>query len=668
MITFVTKDPSRHQVTIGVSTSLEEVHKYCETQQELGFDLETTGVKFFLHNPLLTVIGTPDRCYVVDNTEASGWPLKEVLSFEGFKDKTILGHNLKFDFTFAAYRGVKIPLQCHDTMTTEQCLIKGLDVTWFDGKKKQKPLSVSLAATLLRRTGKRDMDKKVRDEFPYMSFRSAVFADRHVRYAGDDIVSLWRIRDEQLRVATLMEQTLQISLNNAVVPCVALMEARGVLLDQKKWLEAADKSVEIVDRLELELDAILAQHGYKQKPRIKARYYQQNMFEPIPVLVQNKNTGNLNYNSPTQLKKVFNALGWEIPTDQKGKETFGKDEIDRFILNHFDAPSREFLRTFKELKISLKRLSSFGAEFLKKLNPNQGTVHTSYNTNKTATGRFSSEDPNLQQIPADKIYRECFIARPGYKIMSADYSGAELRILASRSKDRKMLTLIDADLHSELATPVWRIIKGDPDLVINKNDYPEERNLNKKVMFSKLYGASVAKTALILNIPQDMAQDCENAMKGVVPEAFQFLDAQGVFAAEHGYLFFNPVVKSRRYFPEIVALDDQGMPYIKDSARYLSDYDIEAIGRKSGNAVMQGTNADMMKIAIVNLTHWIIRNNWPDHILLQVHDELVFELKDDEGMEERAKKYEEIMGKAANKFLEGIKMVTEWKILSHWSK
>lgn len=670
MIKFITKDPTLHDVAFKTSSDLGEVHAFCVVQDELGFDIETTGLKFFLHQPLLTVIGTPEVCYVVDNTERSGWPLNEVLDFPGNTDKLWLGHNLKFDFGFAFYRCVPPLLKCYDTQVTEQCLVKGLDASFTQGKQKKKVpgVSVSLKATLYRRTGNNTMEKAVRDEFPLMSFRSATFSTRHIEYAGGDITELWEIREEQLRVARLMEQELQVDLNNAVVPCVALMEARGVLMDQKKWLDAAQLRIDEVERIELEMDEYLRTQGYPQKLRKKTRSYQLDMFGGTPKLAQNKNLNNINYNSSKQLLGLFENMGWDTPEDQKGKATFGKGEIDRFILNNFDSPQKELLRLLKEYKVSLKRMSSFGETFLEKLNPAGGTMHTTYSTNKTVTGRFGSSDPNLQQIPGEQIYRECFIARPGYKIFTADYSSAELRILASMSGDKVMLELVDGDLHSALATPVWRIIYDDPTLVIDPKVHEKERKKSKIVTFSKLYGATVAKTALILNIPLDVAQQCEAAMRAVIPEAFAFLDRQGEFAAEHGYLLFNDVVKSRRFFPEIIRLNAEGLPQLRDEAANMTDYEVGAIGRKASNAPMQGTNGDMMKIAIVNLTHWIVRNNWPDYILLQVHDELVIEMLDDETVNERAEKYAEIMNKAANKFLKGLKMKTEWKLAPHWSK
>lgn len=659
MIKFVTKYPSHYRETIkrfDISTSLKEVHEFCEAQEELDLDLETNGLSLFNNHPLLTVIGAGDTCFVVDNTLNNGWPLNEVLSLEGAENKTYIGHNLKFDFGFIFYRKGPKLLKCYDTMIAEECITKGLG------------LSSSLAATVERRLGGMYMDKSVRMEFVGMSHKTAWFADRHIEYAGGDTTELRRVRQEQLRVAEITGQLDQVHLNNMVVPCVALMEARGVLLDQKKWIEQAEKMIEEAHKKELELDGILLDHGHgkEYRPRQRRRYLQLDIVGP-PKVVTNPCKNHINYNSSKQMLGLFDKLGWETP--MKGeKPTFGKDEIDEFILNNYYAPQRQFLKTLKEYKLALKRVSSFGVDFLKMLNPAGGTLHTNYSTNKTNTARFSSSSPNLQQIPHDSEYRECFVSRPGYKLFTADYSGAELRILADMSEDRKMAELIDGDLHSAMATPAFRVIYNDPDLVITKKTHPKERDQSKKNSFAKLYGASVHKTALIMDIPLETAELVDKAIKGFLPEAFGFLDSRIDQVMETGYVLGNDVMSTRRWFPETTILVE-GVPTLTPDIEMLSEYDIGSLTRRSSNFPLQSTNGDMIKCAIVNLTHFISKRGYDDHVILQVHDELVIEVKDDEAAEERCKMYATIMTNAANKFLKnGVKMKTEWSLEKYWKK
>lgn len=661
MIKFVTRNQEHYRETVTrfeMTSNLEEVHRFCEAQEEIDLDLETNGLSFFQNHPLLTVIGAGDVCYVVDNTINNGWPLKETLSFKGSTEKLIIGHNLKFDFGFIFYNGGPKFLRCYDTMVSEECITKGLD------------LSSSLKDTVERRLGGVYMDKSVRMEFTKMSHRTAYFADRHIDYAGGDTTELRRVREAQLRVAEQTDQVYQITLNNAVVPCVALMETVGILLDQDKWIKQAEAMIADVDRMEVEMDNILLEFGVGKhyRPRQRSRTLQLNFAGP-PTLVVNKCKNHINYNSPSQLLKLFGELGWETPTKPDGKETFGKDEIDQFILNNFESQQKDFLKMLKEYKLALKRASSFGIEFLKMLNPEKGgTLHTEYSTNKTVTGRFASSKPNLQQIPHDKEYRECFIARPGYKLFTADYGGAELRILASMSGDRKLAQLLEEDLHASMATVVYRVVYDDPSLVVTKATHPKERDACKRVTFSKLYGATVKKTALILDIPIELAERVEQAMRDFLPDAFHFLESRSEEVMETGYIMFNKVMKSRRWFPNTAMLYD-GVPVIAPDIAMLSEYDIGSIGRQSSNAPMQGTNGDMMKVAIVNITHLIEKRGYPDRILLQVHDELVIEVKDDEGAKERCEIYAKLMTKAANMFLEnGVNMVTEWSLENHWQK
>ena len=299
------------------------------------------------------------------------------------------------------------------------------------------------------------------------------------------------------------------------------------------------------------------------------------------------------------------------------------------------------------------------------INPVTGAVHTIYKQCSTSTGRFASGDtknghPNMAQIPRQNQYRIPFKARPGYKIMTIDFSGCELTILASESKDRKLISLLmddDKDMHSYLANACWRVLKNDPDYVVSD----AERTQFKGVNFGMVYGATPMRIASLLNIPLHAAEQIEQTLRLEIPDVFAYLDSVAEKAAKDGYVIFNTRTKSRRWFKDVLA---------SFSSTPLDRGAVEAVKRAAKNAPIQGTNADLMKESMVTLDKVFRHHNHDAHILLQVYDELVIEINENE-IYTLAPKIQEIMNSVADKYLDtslGIHMQSEYKIDKNWLK
>jgi DNA polymerase-1 len=240
------------------------------------------------------------------------------------------------------------------------------------------------------------------------------------------------------------------------------------------------------------------------------------------------------------------------------------------------------------------------------IHPRTGRVHTSYNQTVTATGRLSSSNPNLQNIPIrtleGKRIRQAFVAPPGWVIVSADYSQVELRVLAHLSGDE---TLIEAfrtgeDIHSRTASDIFGVF---PEMV-----NADMRRQAKVINFGVLYGMSAFGLAKELNITQKLAQAYIDGYFQKYAKVREYLDSILAQARREGYV--TTLLKRRRYLPEI----NSPQPAIRQFAE-----------RTAINAPIQGTAADLIKVAMVRIHRRLAGEGFAAAMIMQVHDELVFE-------------------------------------------
>jgi DNA polymerase-1 len=244
------------------------------------------------------------------------------------------------------------------------------------------------------------------------------------------------------------------------------------------------------------------------------------------------------------------------------------------------------------------------------INPRTGRVHTSYHQAVAATGRLSSSDPNLQNIPVrtaeGRRIRQAFIAEPGYKLVSADYSQVELRIMAHLSSDERLRHAFanGRDVHRATAAEVFGV---SPHAVTD-----DQRRVAKTINFGLIYGMSSFGLAQQLSIGRPQAKRYVDRYFDRYPGVKSFMDHIRERARETGYV--ETVFGRRLYLPEITSRNAQRRQYAE---------------RTAINAPMQGTAADIIKRAMIVLHEWLQRS-YPDvRMVLQVHDELVFEVPED---------------------------------------
>ena len=331
-----------------------------------------------------------------------------------------------------------------------------------------------------------------------------------------------------------------------------------------------------------------------------------------------------NMNSPKQLQAIlFEKMG--LPVIKKtpsGTPSTNEEVLQELAL---DYPLPKLILEYRGLA---KLKSTYTDKLPKMINPETGRVHTSYHQAVTATGRLSSTDPNLQNIPIrneeGRRIRQAFIAPHGYKIMAVDYSQIELRIMAHLSGDKALLDAFrqGKDIHAATAA---EIIGVDIDQVSS-----EQRRRAKAVNFGLIYGMSAFGLAKQLGIPRGEAQQYMDTYFERYPGVMQYMEDTRSAAAEQGYV--ETIFGRRLHLPEIKSRN--GMRR-------------KAAERAAINAPMQGTAADIIKKAMLLVDEWIEKEgDGRVKLLMQVHDELVFEVQES-ALAEIETKVQELMESAA---------------------
>ncbi|MFA6826049.1 MAG: DNA polymerase, partial [Bacteroidales bacterium] len=289
---------------------------------------------------------------------------------------------------------------------------------------------------------------------------------------------------------------------------------------------------------------------------------------------------------------------------KKGKKQYSTDEetLSSFAGKH---PIVPLILEYRSLK---KLLSSYIESLPSLVDPSTGRIHTTFNQTVTATGRLSSQKPNLQNIPVreerGREIRKFFIPRDGEHIlMSADYSQIELRIMAHMSGDRDFIAAFNAgaDIHTSTAAKIFHCT---PEEVT-----PEQRNKAKTANFGIIYGISVFGLASRLRIPRTEAKELIEGYFTHYPGVREFLDKTIEMAKEKGYV--ETLFHRRRYAPDINTTN----PMLRGLAE-----------RNAINAPIQGTAADIIKKAMVSVHREILAKGLKSRMILQVHDELLFDI------------------------------------------
>ncbi|WP_440994382.1 DNA polymerase I [Cysteiniphilum litorale] len=330
-----------------------------------------------------------------------------------------------------------------------------------------------------------------------------------------------------------------------------------------------------------------------------------------------------NLSSPKQLREIlYDKMGLPILKKTQGGQASTAEDALQELAEIYDLP-----KLIMEHRHLVKLKTTYTDKLPLMINNKTSRVHTSYQQAVTSTGRLSSTEPNLQNIPirssVGREIRKAFIAKKGYKILAADYSQVELRIMAHLSQDPNLLHAFQQGLDVHRATAAETLgIKAD-------DVTPEQRRQAKAVNFGLIYGMGAFGLAKQLGIPRGEAQEYIDIYFARYPGVKRYMEDAKAYAMQHG--FVETIFGRRLHLPEI-------------NSRNMAKK--RAAERVAINAPMQGSAADIIKRAMILIDEWIIKENIDARMIMQVHDELVFEVKEDQ-VDRISKEVKQFMESAA---------------------
>lgn len=486
--------------------------------------------------------------------------LKPVLEDESIKK---IGQNLKYDVRVMTAQGIRMGGIYADTMVAAYAIdSSGRHNLDFLSQKylNYKPLAYE------------DVTGKGASQISF----AEVPIERATEYSAEDAwcaYQLWTILEGELKRRNAEKLYLDVDL--PMVEVIADMEDAGIKVDYS-----------FLKKLEVQFEEELK--GIEKK---------------VLSFSQNKE---LNLGSPKQLA-VFLFEELKLPPQAKTKTGYSTDaSVLQVLAKMHEAP--KLLLEYREIS---KLKSTYVLPLQELKNPKDSRIRTSFHLTGTATGRLSSSDPNLQNIPIrtkrGQLIREAFVADQGCKLISADYSQIELRILAHLSGDENLIGsfMKGEDVHRRTASEIFH---KKPDEISD-----EERGFAKAINFGLMYGKTAFGLAEELDISRSQAKAMIDAYFTRYRKVKEFLDSQVIFAQEKGYT--TTLLGRTRALPEI------------KSQNHMVRANAE---RMAMNSPIQGTASDLIKVAMVKLHHELTAKKFKSKLLLQVHDELILECPESE--------------------------------------
>lgn len=490
------------------------------------------------------------------------WVLKKLKPILEDKQKTKVGHNLKFVMEQLLKHNIKLAGTLFDTM---------------------------LESYIINSTARHDLDSLALNHLKHQSMTYEEIAGKGAKqipfsqvplekagfYACETVDIAFRVHHKLWTTLEKLPKQKQVfeTIEMPLASVLAAMEFFGVLIDSKK-LQAQSK--ELGEKL-LDLETECYKLAGKE----------------------------FNINSPKQLQEVL-FVDLKLPVLEKTPT--GQPSTAEAVLQEL---SQAYLlpKMILEYRSLSKLKSTYTDKLPNEVDPKTGRIHTSYHQAITTTGRLSSTEPNLQNIPIrtaeGRKVRMAFIPTKGYKMVSADYSQVELRIMAHMSQDAGLVKAFSMgdDVHRSTAAAVF----GVPLEKVTE----DQRRSAKVINFGLMYGMSVFGLAKQMGIERQEAEKQVQRYFDCFPGVKSFMESIRTQATEQG--FVETVLGRRLYLPDLKA-HHAGIR--------------KAAERAAINAPMQGTNADIIKLAMIKLDNWIREERIDAHMIMQVHDELVFEVSE----------------------------------------
>ena len=564
--------------TIRTKNELDELIEVMKKAPYISFDTETTSLDYMNAELVgVSIALKPNEAFYIPinhNYEGVEKQLEEHFVLEALKpflesdEIPKIGHNLKYDRHILQNLGIDLKGKLLDTMLFSY--VNNSTITRHNLD------AVSKRYLNINPTSYEDVAGKGAKQIPFSEVSIEVASE----YASEDAdisLKLYEHIEPLVQKETKLAK-LYSEIEGPLIYTLGDIERNGVLIDSEKLNEQSK-----------ELEAKILKLEKK---------------------VQKSAGEDFNLGSPKQLQEIlYEKLGLPvIKKTPKGQPSTAESVLQELSL---DFPIVQEILSYRAIS---KLKSTYTDKLPKMVNSNTGRVHTSYHQAVTATGRLSSSDPNLQNIPIrseeGRRIREAFIAPEGYKILAADYSQIELRIMAHLSKDKGLMDAFakGQDIHQATAAEIFDA--NIEDVTAN------QRRSAKAINFGLIYGMSAFGLSKQLQITRAEAQNYIEQYFDRYPQVKNYMDETKLSAKKMGYV--ETVFGRRLYLADIESSNYQRRQYAERSAI---------------NAPMQGTAADLIKIAMIHLHQKIKEESFDAKIIMQVHDELVIEVKENQSDE-----------------------------------
>ena len=602
--------PGLNVTVVDTAVKLSALVEVLNAASAISFDTETTSTDEMTAGlvGISLAVKEGQGYYVpVGHNAGAQLPLEEVLSAlrAPLTDTRTakIGHNLKYDYIMLARQGLRPAPLTFDTMIAE----------WVIDPSSRNLGLKSLAAARLGET-MTHIEELIGKGKKQISMAEVAIQDV-AAYAVADAEAALRLRPlletELRRIPKAWD--LFTGIEMPLVPVLAEMELTGVIIDSPVFKELSRELAERLSKIEKQV------------------------YEAVGKT--------FNLNSPQQVSEaLFVHLHLE-PPDRSRKTATGFYSTAAGVLEEMSGqhPVVDMMLNYRELA---KLKFSYADALPATVNPVTGRVHTSFSQTGTVTGRLTSSDPNLQQIPTrteeGRRVRRGFIADPGNALLSLDYSQIELRIVAHMAGDEAMLDAFRArhDIHATTAAAIY----GVPLEAVTK----EQRRHAKAINFGLIYGMSAFGLTRTTELTLAESEDFVAAYFRQFPGVKRYLDGIRKEAAQKGYV--ETLLGRRRYFPALKSTLNQTLRNREE--------------REAINAPIQGTAADIMKIAMIRIPPALAQAGLRGRMLLQVHDELVIECPRAE-LEKTARVARDVM---ENAYLLSIPLTTEARCGTNWDE
>lgn len=619
MIYLVTNQKILWESTRYQIVSVDQALSLLGVLSEVELDTETMGLDPYTKELLTVQLGCTEFQVVIDCTSVDIQLFKPYLEDP---QRTFLGWNIKFDLKFLYHQRI-VPLKVYDGYLAEKLLWLGYPAGMHE---------MSLKAASINYLGV-DMDKSVRGKIIQTGLTEDVIV-----YAAGDVSYLGKIRDKQLVELEKKGLLKAIDFENEFVKCLAYIEYCGAKLDVDKWKTKMVSDLNNLDRYEAELNEWVENSNYSSK------YCSINTQGDLFSGFDTKPRCHINWTSSQQVIPLFEELGLNLKVLDKKTKHY-KKSVDIKVVEP-QASKSPLIPIYIKYKKAAIIVNTFGQKFLNLINPVTGRIHANFNQLGTDTGRLSSTEPNLQNLPHDAQTRACFVSDKGNRWISADYSGQESYLMASMANDEAMLDELingSGDLHSLTAKMVFQQIPRDMPLKDIKKNFKDLRQEAKGYEFCFNYGGQDSTLIRNYGLDAKRAKEIyENYMSGFAGLK-RYQDFRRVDVMRKGYILLSKITGHKAYiydYDELkMQMEKQDDPdfwaYYREMKQENPECDtVQGVRRlarrkaesekQSINYPIQAAGALTFKLASIKLFNWLRKNNLLFRVkyCIPVHDGL----------------------------------------------